>query len=175
LRGGLGRRSRRHGLRHSSKRCANPRFKDVLLESTIFLLAGSRCGGLRSLAPSSAHGLVLPGASSTPSAGRGRKVGAHRDSLPANGWASEPFARFVSPVSAAHVETHASSLEVEDPMIDDKRANAWRRRSNPKRVRKPEASGVAPPLPPSQSHQRVANGSKTLRATPFSAPNVGRG
>jgi hypothetical protein len=59
-RGGLGRRSGRHRLRHSSKRCANPRVKDVLLESTIF---SSQFPMRRPsfLAPSSAHGLVLPG------------------------------------------------------------------------------------------------------------------
>jgi hypothetical protein len=78
-------------------------------------------------------------------------------------------------MSAAYVEFHAPSLEVEDPIAVDERANARRRRSNPKRVWKPEASGVAPPLPPSQSHQRVANDSETLRATPFAAPTFGQG
>jgi hypothetical protein len=60
-RGGLGRRSRRHGLRHSSKHYANPRVKDVVLEPTILLLAGSRCGGLRSLRRPRLMGLSCPG------------------------------------------------------------------------------------------------------------------
>jgi hypothetical protein len=46
------------------------------------------------------------------------------------------------------VEKRGQWLEVEDPIAKGECANTHLQRSNPKRVRKPEASGDALPLPP---------------------------
>jgi hypothetical protein len=126
------------------------------------------------LAPSSALGLVLPGrARPLPRVEVERPVLIDFRLSRIDGHRVLRTLRVTSECGARRI--HVPSLAVEDPVAVDERANARRRRSNPKRVQMPEASGVAPPLPPSQSHQLVANDSVTPRATPFAAPTIGRG
>jgi hypothetical protein len=173
FRGGLGRRSNRHGLRHSSKHVANPRSKTSLRSRRVSPRAFDATTLFVPNAVLDSLGLVLPRASSTNFRRSGSKCRAHRR---INSKVDEhrPFRTLRVTYEVCAHRNSCASLGVEDPNTDAKRANAQRRCSNPKRVRNVEASGVAPPLPPSRRRFRFANESKVLRATPFAVLTSGR-